>query len=154
MQFKDEASKFEDEKSLLLNEHMDKMRSRSKELLDLMKEMGVNIEQPTASGEDEGGDGGRGSSDLEEVIEACRVAFQNFQENKTALQELIDEREEIAREKEDMGFELSRANAELDLLRNRFEKSDAGKLEQQLQTVNEESRELKNDFFIKFQSFS
>ena len=49
-----------------------------------------------------------------------------------------------------MGFELSRANAELDLLKNRFDKSDAGKMEQQLQTLNEESRELKNDFFIKF----
>lgn len=35
-------------------------------------------------------------------------------------------------------------------LKNRFDKSDAGKMEQQLQTLNEESRELKNDFFIKF----
>mgnify|MGYP000663290411 FL=1 len=63
-------------------------------------------------------------------MEACRVAFQNYSENKTALQDLIDEREEIAREKEDMGFELASANAELELLRNRFEKTDAGKLEQ------------------------
>ena len=113
-----------------------------------MKEMGVNIE-PSTSGEDD-----VGHRDFGEIIEACRVAFQNYQENKTALQELIDEREEIAREKEDMGFELSRANAELELLRNRFEKSDAGKLAQQLETEREESRELKNDFFIKFQSFS
>ena len=87
-----------------------------------MREMGVNIEQTqTASDEDGSGFG--------EVIESCRVAFQNFQENKTALQELIDEREEIAREKEDMGFELAGANAELDLLRRKFEMSDAGKLE-------------------------
>ena len=85
-----------------------------------MKEMGVNVEP---SSED-----GHPDNDFVEIIEACRVAFQNYQENKTALQELIDEREEIAREKEDMGFELSRANAELELLRNRFEKSDAGKL--------------------------
>ena len=84
-----------------------------------MKEMGVNIEP---SSEDSN------QNDFGEIIEACRVAFQNYQENKTALQELIDEREEIAREKEDMGFELSRANAELELLRNRYDKSDAGKL--------------------------
>ena len=126
VQFKDEASKFEDEKSILLNEHKEKLKDRAKDLLDLMKEMGVNIStdrQQQSSDYD-------GQQDFSDVVEACRVAFQNYSENKTALQDLIDEREEIAREKEDMGFELASANAELELLRNRFEKTDAGKLEQ------------------------
>lgn len=133
VQFKDEASKFEDEKSILLNEHKEKLLDRVTELISLMREMGVNIDQSqTAEGEDE-------SNDFGEVIESCRIAFQNYQENKTALQELIDEREEIAREKEDMGFELAGANAELDLLRRKFEMSDTGKLSKQITTMGEES---------------
>lgn len=84
-----------------------------------MKETGVEID---------GADG----KDFSNLIEACKVAFQNYQENKTALQQLIDEREEIAREKEDMGFELERANAELNLIKLQFEKSEAGKLHQQV----------------------
>ena len=42
----------------------------------------------------------------------------------------------------------------MNMLKNQFDKSDAGKLQNQLNTVNEESNELKNDFLIKFQSFS
>jgi len=84
-----------------------------------MKQMGVSIEEDRKSGDED---------DFESLIRACKVAFQNYQENRTALQQLIDEREEIAREKEDMGFELERANAELNLLKNQFTKSDVGKL--------------------------
>ena len=67
---------------------------------------------------------------------------------------LIDEREEMAREREDLGFDLERANAELNLLRNQFEKSDAGKLTGQVANLKEESKELKNDFIIKMSSFT
>ena len=67
---------------------------------------------------------------------------------------LIDEREEIAREKEDLGFEFERVNAELNLLRNQFERSDAGKLTNQVAQLTEESKELKNDFIIKMSSFT
>ena len=41
-------------------------------------------------------------------------------------------------------------NSILDLWKNKFEKSDAGKLSNQVDTLTEESKELKNDFFIKF----
>lgn len=53
-----------------------------------------------------------------------------------------------------MGFDLAGANAELDLLKRKFENSEAGRLEKQMANMSEESAELKNDFFIKFQSFS
>jgi len=85
-------------------------------LVELMQELGVEIE-----GESE-------TEDFSALVDACKVAFQNYHENKTALQQLIDEREDIAREKEDMGFELERANAELNFLKNQFAKSDVGKL--------------------------
>ena len=145
VQHNDEASKFEDEKSILLAEHKENLKVRTTQLLELMKEMGVKIE-PSAEDDD--------NSELGSLIQAIKVAFQNFEENKTALQQLIDEREEIAREKEDLGFQLAGAHAQLDLWKNKFEKSDAGKLSNQVDTLTEESKELKNDFFIKFQSFS
>ena len=50
-----------------------------------MKDLGVNIEESKA--EDP-------IVCFGELIEACKLAFQNFVENKNALQELIDERDE------------------------------------------------------------
>ena len=44
-------------------------------MLDLMKDMGVKIE-PTAEDDE---------SELSSLIQAIKVAFQNFEENKTAL---------------------------------------------------------------------
>ena len=44
VQFKDEASRFEDEKSLLLAEHNSKLKASATQLLDLMREMGVKID--------------------------------------------------------------------------------------------------------------
>lgn len=73
-----------------------------------MKDMGVNIEQQTESAEAKAEEAGQ---DFSELIQACKVAFQNFQENQTALQQMIDEREEIAREKEDLEFKLASVDA-------------------------------------------
>ena len=42
----------------------------------------------------------------------------------------------------------------MNLLLNKFEKSDIGKLSSQVQQLTEEKSEIKNDFLIKFQSFS
>ena len=42
----------------------------------------------------------------------------------------------------------------MNLLLNKFEKSDIGKLSSQVQQLTEERSEIKNDFLIKFQSFS
>ena len=75
VQHNDEASKFEDEKSILLAEHKENLKVRTTQLLELMKEMGVKIEQ---SAEDD-------ESELSSLIQAIKVAFQNFEENKTAL---------------------------------------------------------------------
>ena len=146
MQFKDEASKFEDEKSLLMAEYSEKLVQRAAQLVALMQELGVEIED---SGAQEDADDGFGA-----LLQACKVAFQNYHENKAALQQLIDEREDIAHEKEDMGFELERANAELNFLKNQFAKSDVGKLQQQVATLTEEGQEMKNDFVIKFASYT
>ena len=138
-------SKFEDEKSLLMTEYTDKLKARVASLLELMNELGVEVDDDCVT---------ESAEDFSKLIEMCKVAFQNYHENKTALQQLIDEREDVAREKEDMGFELERANAELNFLKNQFAKSDVGKLEQQVATLNEESREMKNDFIIKFASYT
>lgn len=94
------------------------------------------------------------SEDFSKLIQACRVAFQNYSETKAAFQQLIDERDDVAREKEDMGFELERANAELNFIKNQFAKSDVGKLERQVANLSEESQEMKNDFIIKFASYT
>lgn len=110
-----------------------------------MQELGVEIDEDSSA---------ETAEDFSRLIQACKVAFQNYHENKTALQQLIDEREDLARETEDIGFELERANAELNFLKNQFAKSDVGKLQQQVSTLNEESREVKNDFIIKFASYT
>lgn len=110
-----------------------------------MREMGVKID---ISESDDS------FNDFNEIISACKIAFRDYEENKNALMKLIDEREEMAREREDLGFDLERATAELNLLRNQFEKSDAGKLTGQVANLQEESKELKNDFIIKMSSFT
>ena len=92
VQFKEDASKLELEKSLLLAEHSTKFKESADKLVALMKETGVTVDFNEDSG------------DLGELISACKTAFQNYQENKSALQRLIDEREEIAREKEELEF--------------------------------------------------
>lgn len=52
VQYKDEASKFEAEKSILLAEHKEKLGESAAQLVQLMKDMGVNIESQTEADED------------------------------------------------------------------------------------------------------
>ena len=84
MQFKDEASKFEDEKSLLMAEYSEKLKERAAQLVELMQELGVEIEDSNAQQDPDHGFGA--------LIQACKLAFQNYHENKVALQQLIDDR--------------------------------------------------------------
>ena len=77
------------------------LKEGANQLVQSMKEMGVKIDyQPKPDDEEEDG--------FRELIQACKVAFQNFQENQSALQQMIDERDEISREKEDLGFKLEK----------------------------------------------
>ena len=62
VQYREESSKFEDEKSLLLIEHSDKLKESAKQLVALMKEMDVNVDMSV--GDDFGG-----------LIQACKTAF-------------------------------------------------------------------------------
>lgn len=59
---------------MLLTEHTQKIQEQVVQLIDFMKEMGVEIDESASDGKDYCG-----------LIEACRVAFQNYSENKTAL---------------------------------------------------------------------
>ena len=102
-----------------------------------MKEQGVNVEQSATE-----------KPEFEELIQSCKLAFNNFAENKRSLQRLIDEREEQAREKEDLEFQLERKIAELELLKKQVEKSNEGKLLKQIDQIGEEKKEMMNHFVI------
>ena len=91
---------------------------------------------------------------LNELIKACKLAFQNYTEDKNALQDLIEDRDEQARVKEDLEFELEKANAQMNLLKNKMGLTDSGKLMKTVRQLEEERSEIKNDFMIKFASFS
>ena len=67
---------------------------------------------------------------------------------------MIDEREEQAREREDLEFQRERAIAELELLKKQVEKSQTGKLLGQLEQVSEEKKEMMQHFVIQLDSQS
>ena len=66
MQFRDEASKLEDEKSILMASHNSKIKDSADKLVALMKEAGVTV------------DIAEDYEDLTELVSACKTAFQNY----------------------------------------------------------------------------
>ena len=69
-------TKFEDEKSLLIAEHKDKLRAQATQLVNLMKDMGVNIGSGKKDQDDSANDGDETKDEeFVELISACKVAF-------------------------------------------------------------------------------
>ena len=111
VQIQDEQSRFDTERELLEEGQRGKLKAYAASLVQLMKDQGVNVEAQAEQGE------------FEELLQSCKLAFNNYAENRRSLQRMIDEREEQAREREDIEFQRERAIAELELLKKQVQNS-------------------------------
>ena len=118
---------------------MEKVRRQATILAQVLNDFGVNVEANNGSPtKDDCTSESEKIPNFEALIDACKLALQNWGADKEALQRLIDEREEQAIEKENLEFQLERVNAEMNLLKNRFEKTDLGQLIHQNSLLKEE----------------
>ena len=67
---------------------------------------------------------------------------------------MLNEREEKARLIEDLEYKLERLSAEKEFMTRQMDESQVQKLKLQVTQMEEERSEMRNDFYIKFNSYS
>ena len=66
---------------------------------------------------------------------------------------MIEEKEQLAQQSEQYYQEKESVILEKNNLQNKFEASNAGKIEKKLRTLEEENSVMKSDFYIRINSF-
>ncbi len=79
--------------------------------------------------------------------------MQNYEEDKRSLKVMIDEKEHLTQLSEQYYNEKESVILDKTNLQNKFETSNAGKLEKKLRTLEEENSVMKSDFYIRINSF-